>query len=491
MPINKFKVSTQHPDYTAMVTQWKKGADCVSGQKAVHDAGKTYLPALTDQTDAEYLTYKLRALFVNYSWRSVSALVGMMFRKPMIVDVPESIKPLLDDVTMSGIGFYTLAQEAAIEIMTTGRDGILVDYPVEGTEGMTVAMAEAAGIRPIMARYPATSILNWKTERIGNATVLSMVVLKEEASVPDPENEYAHETEAWYRVLDLVKRRLEDQTDEYEGMKYRQRVFRINDKKEDEQVGPDIFPLMNGKPLDRIPFYFIGVLTTTPDVDDPPMIDLFDVNLDHYRLSADHKHGLHFGGLPTAVISGYTPENKGDKLYIGSSSAWVFPDPQAKASYLEFTGQGLKPIADEMEKDEQRMAILGARLLTAEKKATETSQTAQIHRAGESSVLSAIAHTISTGLTMALNTFCAWAGQPGDWSVELNQEFMPPEVTPEELKGWMAAWLAGAPGFSDQGLFDLLKKRELIADDVTIEEEQARIAAKPPVKPDATDDLNG
>jgi len=92
---------------------------------------------------------------------------------------------------------------------------------------------------------------------------------------------------------------------------------------------------------------------------------------------------------------------------------------------------------------------------------------------------------------MAINTFCAWAGQPGDWSVELNQEFMPPEVTPEELKGWMAAWMAGAPGFSDQGLFDLLKKRELIADDVTIEEEQQRIAAKPPATPDLTGNLNG
>jgi len=482
----KSKVSTQHPDYVRLSSQWKKGADCVSGQKAIHDAGKTYLPALTDQTADEYTGYKLRALFVNYSWRSVSAMVGMMFRKPMTIDVPPSIEPLLDDVTMSGVGFYTLVQEAATEVMTTGRDGILVDYPVDGTEGMTVAMAEAAGIRPIMARYQATSILNWKTQRIGNATVLSMVVLQEEASVPDPENEYAHKTEPRFRVLDLVKRRLEDQTNEYEGVKYRQRVFRINDKKEDEQVGSDIFPLMAGKHLDRIPFYFLGVLTITPDVDDPPMIDLFDVNLDHYRLSADHKHGLHFGGLPTGIITGHTLENPGEKLYVGSSSFIVLSDPQAKAYFMEYTGQGLKPIAEEMQADEARMAILGARLLSTEKKATETSQTAQIHRAGESSVLSAIAHTISKALTMAVNTFCEWAGQPGDWSVELNQEFMPPEVTPEELKGWLAAWMSGAPGFSDQGIFDMLKKRELIADDVTLEDEISRIGEKAPAAPDLT-----
>jgi len=483
---NKSKVSTQHPEYTRMHPQWKKGEDCIAGQRSVHDAGKLYLPMLKDQTDGEYLAYKLRALFVNYSWRSVSAMVGMMFRKPMVVDVPESIKPLLEDVTMSGMSFYTLSQEAATEVMTTGRDGIMVDYPVEGTEGMTVAMAEAAGIRPIMARYQATSILNWKTDRINNATVLSVVVLQEEASIPDPENEFAHKVEPRFRVLDLILRKWNIDDTEPAKHIYRQRVFRINDNKDDEQVGSDIFPLMDGKPLDRIPFYFLGVLDTTPDVDDPPMIDLFDINLDHYRLSADHKHGLHFGGLPTAVISGYTPENPGDKLYIGSSSAWVFPDPQAKASYLEFTGQGLKPISEEMKADEERMAALSSRILATEKKATETSQTAQIHRMGENSILSAIAHTISAGLTQAVITFCKWAGQPGKWSVELNQEFMPLEVTPEELKGWMAAWLSGAPGFSDQGLFDLLKKRELIADDVTLEDEQARIAAKPPATPDVT-----
>jgi len=237
---NQSKVSTQHPAYADMLSQWQKAIDCTTGQRAIHAAGKTYLPALKDQTDDDYNAYKLRALFVNYSWRSVSALVGMMFRKPMTVDVPESIKPMLEDVTLSGISFNTLAQEAAIEVLTTGRDGILVDYPSSGTEGMTVAMAEAAGIRPIMARYPATSILNWKTARIDNATVLSMVTLQEEAEVADPENEFAHKTEKRFRVLDLPKMFLPE-TGEIKAI-YRQRVFRINDNKDDDQVGADIFP---------------------------------------------------------------------------------------------------------------------------------------------------------------------------------------------------------------------------------------------------------
>lgn len=126
------------------------------------------------------------------------------------------------------------------------------------------------------------------------------------------------------------------------------------------------------------------------------------------------------------------------------------------------------------------MAILGARLLASEKKATETAQTAQIHRAGESSVLSAIANTISSGLTWALNVFSKWGGSNEECSVTLNQEFMPPELTSQELATWLQAWQQGAPGFSDEGLFSLLQKRELIASGVTLEEEQERISSKEP-----------
>jgi hypothetical protein len=393
----------------------------------------------------------------------------MLLRRTPEIEASESVLALLDDVTMSGKSIYDLIDMITDEMLTTKRAGILVDYPQTNTEGMTRAQAEALNLRPSLAFYQAENIINWQQERINNAYVLSMVVLTEDAPIAG--NEFEHNCETHYRVLDLAPGA--------DGVRvYRQRVFRINDKKEDEQVGDDIYPLMNGKPLTEIPFI------VDPEVDEPPLIDLIDLNLDHYRLSADLKHGLHFGGLPTAVISGYAPENKGDKLYIGSASAWVFPDPQASASYLEFTGQGLTPISAEMTKVEERMAVVGARLLATEKKDSETAQTANIHRAGESSVLSNIGQTIGIMLSKALTIFSKWAGVDQEVEVEMNDEFMPPEVTPQELTGWLQSWQAGAPGFSDQGFFDLLKQRELVAPDVTLEDEQERIASKPIPKPD-------
>jgi len=464
----KSQVSKTHPEYDAMATKWQRCRDTVAGNDAVKAAGTRYLPSLKDQTTEDYEAYKTRAKWFGATWRTIQALTGMLFRRPPVVETSESVNALLEDVTMSGVSFITFAQQIAMETLTVGRVGILVDYPSQSTEGMTAAEAAKLNLRPVMQRYEAENIINWKTAWIGNKTVLTLVVLTEEAALEG--NEFEHKTETRYRVLDL-----------FNGA-YRVRVFRIDDKGEDEQIGGDIFPVMNGKPLDFIPFFFLGVDDTTPQLDLPPLLDLVDLNLDHYRMSADHKHGLHFTGLPTGVITGYRPENENDKLYVGAAHFLVLPDPQAKASFLEYTGQGLSAIVEELERTEAQMAILGARLLTAEKKATETAQTAQIHRAGESSVLSSIASTISRALTQALTLFSKWAGSDTECTVELNQEFLPPEMTPQELSALVSAWQTGA--ISMQVLFEQLQKKEVIASDLTLEEMQAQIGSEGPRMPD-------
>lgn len=464
-------VSTQHPLYEKMQSQWVKCRATVAGQKAVHDAGELFLPKLKDQEQNDYNSYKLRASFFNATWRTVSALSGMLFRKPPEIDVAPSVETLLEDVTMDGKSLYIFAQQVALEVLTSGRLGVLVDYPQQDMAGMTLADAAKLNLRPTMAMYKAETIINWKTARIGNKNKLVLVVLTEDFSLA--ENQYEHKTEIHYRVLDL-----------FNGL-CRIRVFRINDKKEDEQIEKDLFPLMNGKWLEAIPFIFIGIDDTTPEIDEPPLIDLVDINLCHYRVCADYFDGIHYTGRPTAVIAGYTPENPGDKLYIGSASAWVFPDPQTKATFLEYSGQGLGPVEKCLDRLEQQMAILGARLLSAEKKAVETAQTAQIHRAGESSILASIAQTISIGLTDALIIFSEWAGvEPDDETgIELNREFLPQGIDPQALTALVGAWQMGA--ISLQTLFENLQAGEIISSDVTYEEEQSRILEGAPAPPPA------
>ena len=76
-------------------------------------------------------------------------------------------------------------------------------------------------------------------------------------------------------------------------------------------------PLRLGKPLPLIPFVFHGPRHSLPDVDWMPLEDLMFLNLDHYRLDADFKHGLHFTALPTAWVAGFDEAGDADDRVAG------------------------------------------------------------------------------------------------------------------------------------------------------------------------------
>lgn len=448
-----------------MLPKWKRCRDAANGQDAIHEAGAEYLPKLKDQADADYNAYVLRAGFFNATWRTISGLVGMVLRTLPVVSVPASVEPLLKDITLSGVPLNAFAQTIIEEALEKGRVGILVDCPaVQSNGNATLADAIAQNIRPTMQMYEAESIINWKTETINNAVVLSLVVLVESENIYT--DEWTAKAEPRWRELALV------------NGKYRQRLF----KKDATgaaftQISDDIFPVMNNRPMDFIPFLFIGTDDLTPDIDEPPLIDLVNVNLAHYRVTADYEHGCHFTGLPTAVVSGYVKNDPNEKLYIGSANAWVFPDPAAKATYLEFTGGGLSALVDNLKAKEQHMAVLGARMLEPQVRGVQAPEAMSIHRKGEESMLAATAQTVSMGIEIALNWLSAWAGSPDEQSeFDFNRDFYPAAMSAQELTALLSAWQMGAPGFSDQELFAKLKRGDMIVTDTTVEEELARIA---------------
>lgn len=476
--LNPSGVRTLHRDYGKYLPKWKRCRDVMAGQDAVHEAGVLYLPKLKEQSDLSYKAYRMRAGFYNASWRTVAGLSGMMFRKPPKQKTDKSIEKFLDNIDLQGVTFDQFAQDVATDVLEVGRIGLLVDHPPalikpDGS-APTVAEVEARGMRPTIQSYAAETIINWKFRNIRNATVLSMVVLTEQFIEPD--GEFGEKCETRYRVLDL-------DPDNY----YRVRVYRINDKGDDEQVGGDIQPLMNGKPLIFIPFVFIGPDGTDAELEEPPLIDLVDTNLAHYRVSADYEHGCHFTGLPTPWVSGYQPPQAAagqpvSKLYIGSESAWIFPDVGAKAEYLEFKGDGMKTLRENLDAKKQEMATLGARMLADTSiRQVETFGATAIKHIAENSILASIAIAVSKGLTTALQWFQNWAGSTAPVEYDINRDFMPVQMDAPTLTALVAAMQGGI--FSQAELFDLLKRGDMIEADKTLEQHQAEIDAAPPPAP--------
>jgi len=465
-------VRTEHPSYTEMLDTWQRCDDATEGEKEIHAGGIKYLPKLAEEKNEDYQSRLKRTPYFNAVWRTISGLKGMLFRKAPVVEVPAAIEPYLTDIDMAGTPLDVFAQDTCEELLTTGRIGILVDRPPmpENADGtpITVAQAEAYGLRPMFQKYEADSILNWKQERINNVMMLTLVVLKEEAALNS--DQFSHVCEDRYRVLDLVN-----------GV-YRQRVFRIDDKGNDEQVGGDIIPLMNNQPLNFIPFEFIGVDDVGPEIDTPPLMDLVDMAIHHYQVSADYEHGCHFSGLPTLFISGYNADNaqpgQPNKIYIGGPSANCLPDPNAKAYFVE-TSSNFTALRENLNEKKAEMAVLGARMLEQQQKSVSSADTIRERSAGEQSQLAGMAQITGMSLTKCLQWMALWSGADGDVKYEINKDFVPASITAQELTAYVGALQTGA--LSEQEFFVKMQEKEVIKSDVTFEEHQANVQIKAPV----------
>jgi hypothetical protein len=207
--------------------------------------------------------------------------------------------------------------------------------------------------------------------------------------------------------------------------------------------------MRRGTPLTFVPFVFIGSLHASAELERPPLLDLADVNLGHWRNSVDHEYGLHLVALPTPWVSGNkTPP--GQVMKIGPSVVWEL-DVQGSAGMLEFAGTGLASIMTAMDDKKKQMASIGARLLE-DATVAETATAVMMRHAGETASLKTVAGSLEIGFTMALQILAWWAGTEDvphsvDATVQLNKEYLNVKATSAEIQVALTALQAGEMSF--------------------------------------------
>jgi len=416
-------VSTTHPEYDLRVNSWVRCRDAFEGQDAIKAAGTMYLPRLSEQSTAEYEAYKTRALFYSITSKTISALVGMATSKaPILKFQPEMKSYFTDD---SGVQFHEILSGALSENLLMGRYGILIDRP-------------KGGGNPTLAGYTTENILNWRVDDHGNPT---MVVLRENISVQDPLDEYVQTVETQYRVL-----RLKSGT-------YIQELY-----DEDENLLDSITPLNTGLSMNYIPFFIVNPFGLGFAMHKPPTLDIVDINISHYRTSADLEHGRHYTGLPVPVVSGVDANTK---LKIGSMIAWVLPDVNARASYLEFTGQGLISLEKALAEKQSQLASLSARLLGQSGNGSEAAETVRLRYMSETASLAAIVRSTEALLNRVYQAVCEMQSlDKTQISVELSKEFLDSKLSGQDLRELVGAFIDGA--ISEETLVYNLRRGDLI-----------------------------
>lgn len=437
-------VDTTHSQYDKLKERWERCRDAAEGEDAVKARGTRYLPALDshkrEQLDfgksSKYAEYLLRALYYNAVGRTITGLSGAIFQKAPSVDItgaPSEVKEQIKDVTLTDQPIDMFALNVTREYLTTGRCGILVDMSTE----------LATTPRPYWVLYEAENIVNWKFRNLGGDKELCFVVLQEQVEEQDEDDEFSIEAVTQYRVLRLsddgiYTQQVYKEVNQSAGVSGLKRVGKVFEEQ------PVTTPTRRGVPLDFIPFSLPWTLN------EPPLLDLVAVNLSHYRGVADLKHGLHFTALPTPWVSGMLGESN-KPLAIGSGAAWVL-DKDGKAGMLEFTGQGLGAIRDDLEAMQRMMATLGARLLEEPPRYAETAMGVSMRHGSDYASLRMIAQVVEQQVSFALKIHCWWLSTETlvaaiKANVELNKVFFDQSVTADELRALLMALQSQAISF--------------------------------------------
>lgn len=437
-------VDSKHPDFIAIEKDWQQIADCIEGQRKIKKEGDKYLPKpnpsdTSPENSARYVSYKKRAVFHNATGRTVSNMVGQCFAVDPVPTVPPEMEPWLDDIDGGGVSAIQQSKKALGYIVAFSRAGLWVDYP-KTTGPVSKADAEEGGVRPRCVLIDPREIINWRTTAIGAKSRLSLVVIRETYVGEDDGFETVKKTQ--YRVLRLVE-------GSYIIEVYRDSAGSGYAKFE------DMTPLDgSGQPLKEIPFTFIGAEANDPTIEKPLMIDISNLNLGHYRNSADYEEAVYMVGQPTPYLAGLTQSWVDDVLKgsIMLGSRACIPLPQGATAGLLQAATNTLPF-EAMTQKETLMTALGAKLVE-KREVAKTATESGINEANENSILAAACSNISEAYSDALQAMAAFGGvvvsKPEEEILfELNTDFAISRMSPEEQGAILSLYQADLITFEE------------------------------------------
>lgn len=389
------EVMTFSPDYSNVLPRWQLV------RAIVNNYAENYIRTPDVNNIARSNQYKKDAILTNFTNLTRVGLVGIVFRKPPTITLPDDMLYLEDDVTGSGINAVQFGQHVVSELLITGRYGFLADYHEDG---------ERAFIKP----YSAENITNWKTRVIDGRCVLSLVVLKESV-LSDSESIFTQNYNTQYRVLWLDENNI-----------YNQMCYTHSNNDEYKLVSQKIPTDYNGNFFNYIPFVFAGSENNDWAVDYQPLYDLSVVNLGHYRNSADYEESIFITGQPYLVVNvGESSEeefiaaNPGG-INFGSRKALVV-STGGSAVLLQANPNQL--VAQAMREKIEQAASIGARLISPAG-GRETAEAAKIRYGSQHSALYTITSNVGWALTKSLKFVAMFMGaDPEFCDYELNDEF--------------------------------------------------------------------
>lgn len=341
---------TDFPNYVSdiykfMASDWEFVSDIYNGTKWVKAKRNKYLLQEPAEDATDYEGRLQRSVLIPALKQTVNGLVGLMCRKTASIpsEMPEDLAKLLNDVDNNGSDINKFYQDISKLAWRDGVAYVLADYPTaEGVE--TLEDERIMGLRPYLVAIKASDLLSWRYEIVNGKVVTTQIVyrtkVEREMGLFGTKIVYQYHV----RTMDMV------QIWEME--------FSTDGKNKDfKPTLVDEYPITFG----FIPLEAYYINKKDDFIAEPPLLDLAEMNIKHYRVYSDYSHNLHVSSIPILAVYG---DNESDDLKISVNTALRFSSEGSKMEYVETSGTSLNAARLELNDLENRMAKMGLQQLS-------------------------------------------------------------------------------------------------------------------------------
>jgi hypothetical protein len=480
-------LNSTHPQYDQNIEDWMLMRHAYAGERVVKAEGLKYLPPtpgmMLDGMDhgkpgfVAYEAYKMRAVFHDYVQEAVQSYIGLLHQKDATFELPAAMTPLLDRATNQGESMLALLRRINEQQLVTGRMGLLADLPES---------PDPTNPLPYITTYVGEAIINWddSNDQVDRNN-LNLVVMNESSF--ERQDDFVWKMEEKYRVLMLARPAVpvEEGASPAEGDPpfvegdYLAGVFYVKDGVESVNQALMKTPMIRGKKLQEIPFFFVNSKDITTQPDQPPLLGLARLCMTMYRSEADYRQTLYLQGQDTLVVVGGLKGSTGDEPIRVGAGARIDVEINGDAKYIGTNPVGIPEQRAAIENDHSRAMKKAMVLASSSSKNGGGEQRAsgealRIRMAAQTATLMSIALSAGIALENLLKAIARWMGQDENAvKVHPNLQFADFSVDAKEYVDLMTARTMGAP-ISLQSIHALMVERGITK--LSFEEEQGLIS---------------
>jgi hypothetical protein len=197
----------------------------------------------------------------------------------------------------------------------------------------------------------------------------------------------------------------------------------------------------------------------------PPLLDIANLNITHYQRQADLIHALHIAAMPTLVLEGWDDTTGSATMGVNYAIAM---QPGNKAYYVQADATSFDAQMQELQSLESQMSTLGVTKLFGQKFVAESAEAKRIDQAQSNSVLSIISQELESALNQAFVYAAQYVGlEPPEITIDRDFDYY--RLIGQDVS--VLAQLNQMGKISDSMLLEILRRGEVLPDNINIEDE--------------------